>query len=308
MRTRLGTQQFVHLKRPDDCIGRPESLEHEYLKTLVARTVVEVGWDSEIEAQGPNRKWIADVLAKKNKAKLAFEIQLSPITHAELIRRSRSYAENNVRACWFVKGSVGRDFLESPSTNLPVFLLQHDDQAELRTIPFYVTINPQHRLPIKDAVTALLNREFKWCRKRRVRTIENILVLRLKNCWVCRGSFDTYTIEGNETRCDEAPRSTYLEKRRLLQPELVEAVHKYAKVHPELALRISDPAWMLNSSLGCKELAFVCVHCGYQFSFQNDSWFWRRNSETIVTIPFESKDHKYYDPHWCHSKDQDFCC
>lgn len=309
MRVRLGTQHFVHLNRPDDCIWQPESPEHEALKTLVMRTLADAGWDADIEVPGPDRRWIADVLATKNRAKLAFEIQLSPITHAELFRRHRAYAECGVRGCWFVKGPVGRDFYGEPSTDEPVFWLRQGVKAGDGTSDFMVSINPQHILPVDEAVRALLRKQFQWCDRKRIRKREWVSIIQIPSCWFCGKAFHTYEIEESFARCDGSPeRGRFVNEKRLLEPAIVGAVEKFLDEHGEYSFEVAFPALRRHPMFKREEVAFSCVHCGGAHSWRYDQWFWYRSREPIATIPIRSEDHMEEGPHWCHSKNQDFCC
>lgn len=308
MRVRENRQEFVHYRRSEDCIGRPDSPEHDYLKTVVMHAAEQAGWKADVEVLDPNRKWIADVLAVKKKAQLAFEIQLSPITHDELRRRYNLYMQSKIRSCWFVKGKVGREYIVEPSGGMPIFSLVENDQAEMGQPRFHVSITPKDHLPIKDAVCSLLNREFKWCHARRVRTVENIVLLRLNNCWFCRKPFGLYKIEGREIRCDEPPRSTYPHDHRLLEPAILEVVELYMTAHPELDICISYPQRVRDSSTGSEDIGFMCSHCRQLIGVHRHYWYWSHNTEPIATIPLEPHARLFEEPHWCQSKEQDFCC
>ncbi len=306
MRIRFGTPHFVHHSRPSDCIWKPESHEHQSLKALVMRTAIEAGWDAELEEPGPGRKWIADVIAKKKRAKYAFEIQLSPITHADLLRRQRAYAESGVRGCWFVKGPVGQSYYECPSTSEPVFWLQRSDQNAL---DFRVSVNSQHTLPVDEAVRALLGGQFRWCARRKIKKNLEVVIIRVPSCWFCHMEFETYVLEEFETRCDGEPRPRgYVDERRLIEPAIVQAVQEFVNKHSELSLNIAFPVWSQHPITKRAELSFACAHCGGNYFWNYHQWFWRRIKEPILTFPIKSGDAFEDRPHWCHSREQNFCC
>jgi len=308
MRVREKRQEFVHYRRSEECIGRPDSPEHDYLKTVVMRAVEQSGWEADVEVIDPKRRWIADVLATRNEARLAFEIQLSPITYDDLLRRYSLYKRSRVRSCWFVKGRLGRTFIEEPSSDMPVFVLERDDDAEPGSQRFSVSISPDHRYPIKDAVCALLNHQFRWCRARRARRVENIVLLRMENCWFCRKPFGMYRIEGIETQCGEAPRSTFPRDRRLLEPAVLEALESYITAHPEIDVAISYPCRLPDPITGIADVGFTCSHCDGVLGFRHHQWVWSRAALPIATIPLASEVSQFEDPHWCYSRKQDFCC
>jgi hypothetical protein len=311
MRVRLGTPHFVHFNRSPDCIWKPESPEHQTLKALVMRTVADAGWDADIEVAGPDRKWIADVFATKNRAKLAFEIQLSPITHDELWRRHQAYEQCRVRDCWFVKGPVGKDYLNDPSDDTPVFLLRQEKEGvgDVDTV-FKVSLNPQHTLPIEDAVRALLGRQFQWCAKQRIRRKEWISIVQIPRCWECRKPFHTFLLESSSARCDGYPeRERPISEWRLLEPGIVAAVQEFLNQQPgESSFNVAFPFVLQHPVSGSDDVAFSCRQCGYTYSWIHDRWFWKRHCEPTVSIPIASKDRMEDEPHWCYSREQDFCC
>jgi hypothetical protein len=87
MRVREGIQEFVHYRRTEDCIGRPDSPAHDLLKLMVVNAAKESGWIADVEVADSSlrRAWIADVLASRNKVRIAFEIQISPIIKEALL-------------------------------------------------------------------------------------------------------------------------------------------------------------------------------------------------------------------------------
>jgi competence CoiA-like predicted nuclease len=101
MRIREDYQEFVHFRRIHDCLGRPDSPTHDFLKRTVRDAARGAGWDADFEVPDPQpeRRWIADVFAHKGKAQVAIEIQISPITREELAERQQIYAACGIRSC-----------------------------------------------------------------------------------------------------------------------------------------------------------------------------------------------------------------
>jgi hypothetical protein len=97
----LGRQFFAHKARPLNCDWNPESPEHLELKAATYDAVLEVGgWSATIESNGPD--WRADVLAKRGKARIAFEVQLSAQGQATTLFREGRYEEAAVLPWWLV--------------------------------------------------------------------------------------------------------------------------------------------------------------------------------------------------------------
>jgi hypothetical protein len=211
MRVRGGTQEFVHKQRPEDCLGRPDSIEHDYLKTAVMHAVENAGWVAEVESRDPNGKWVADVLARKGSAKVIFEVQLSPITEEDLNRRYAAYQQSRIRSCWFIKGKLGRAYVIFPRDSMPIFSLEQNDEREFGESRFQVFLNEDCRLSVKDAVSALLNRELKWCPRRRTRKVETLSLLKVRNCPYCHSPFGMYQVNSTRIWCSESGHPSFSE-------------------------------------------------------------------------------------------------
>jgi len=113
--SKLGTPYFAHHKR-GDCSSAPESAEHLYLKSLVAKTAIEFGWNVVTEQRGETpdgEAWVADVFCSKGSSKLAFEIQWSYQHREEFERRQAKYVASGVRCAWLYRLHAGREYTDS---------------------------------------------------------------------------------------------------------------------------------------------------------------------------------------------------
>lgn len=108
-RSRLGTQFFAH-KAKDRCTTAPETEMHLRLKQIAVKVARAHGWEAKTEVSGlspSGEKWRADILAQKETAKVAVEIQWSGQTSDETLRRQERYRVSGVRGLWVLqKGSV----------------------------------------------------------------------------------------------------------------------------------------------------------------------------------------------------------
>lgn len=131
----LGTPFFAH-KRRGDCESASESAEHLAAKATIAKAAREAGWEAQVEARGEaprtSESWVADVLCTRGRAKVAFEVQLSPQTEEEYRRRQRIYSASGVRTLWLHKRRRNsHQFLRgSDQESLPLVHLDARDPAQ----------------------------------------------------------------------------------------------------------------------------------------------------------------------------------
>ena len=155
--SRLNNFFFAHA-RSDECASAPETAEHIYLKTQMARAAQSCGWSVVTEAPGETPdgiKWVADVLCTKGQAKVALEVQLSYQTTSELVSRQLSYEKSGVRAAWFAGHKRFKSNYIAPSRDVPIFYL----------LPFEIPDEPGisgFDLSLSAFVTALLSERIAW--------------------------------------------------------------------------------------------------------------------------------------------------
>jgi len=100
--SKLGTQFFAH-HRKRACDASRETETHLNAKRAVFEGCVDAGWRARTEAVGPEGSWRADVLAWRETAQVAFEIQWSPQSEATTRERQRGFARHGVRCCWLFR-------------------------------------------------------------------------------------------------------------------------------------------------------------------------------------------------------------
>lgn len=176
--SKLGNFFFAHERR-GECTTAPESPEHLYCKGLIARGAQSAGWTVTTERPGATPEgedWIADVFCEKGAAKIVIEVQMSPQTDEEAIRRQVRYKASGVRGAWFYgprarKTTVAFD-KDTPAFGLPL--------VEIGVVP------PVQRfgVPLDEFVIALLSKRLIWTVPEYSRP--HYVEFMHDTCWACQ--------------------------------------------------------------------------------------------------------------------------
>jgi hypothetical protein len=323
--SKLGTQHFVHARRSDACTSAPESAEHLLLKSIILVAVRNAGWDGDVEVCSPDGGWRADVMASKDKLRVAFEVQLSTIPFLELAARQQAYSDSGVRGCWF----YGYGALNPPvptTTDMPVFPFSYSINNSVAPskrgmLPDQVRIG-SHEMPLPDAVSALLNRQFRRCAKQHVTTSEGITIFRFHECWACHRDFDVFCATQCSASCDDHLRADQSEDwitsplKDAGAPWIIRKVQQYVAAHPEMNLMVTYPGWYWAQNSRRKHFTFCCFHCGALIASEIFEQLLEDNScmqspqyclGTLTNIPLRTKQEFIDSPHWCYSKANRFC-
>ena len=125
--SKLGTKHFAHARR-GPCTTAPESAEHLLAKRTIIDGIRRTQWAAKAEQEGVTPdgfKWVADVLATKGKAKVAFEVQWSRQDGEETLRRQDRYEQGGIRGLWLFRQ---HDF--PVSEIVPAFRLMFDERSK----------------------------------------------------------------------------------------------------------------------------------------------------------------------------------
>ena len=175
----LGNHFFSHHTK-GNCASAGESLKHIYIKTLIAKAAIDVGWRAITEFRGTSpsgSQWVADVYCTKGDEARVIEVQLSGQTPEEFNRRQRMYVESGVKSLWLAS-RFNRNRLE-PSLDLPVFELEMISDRSVPMIkefevslPEFVNLALSGRLRWKkDQITLLYAEDECWSCKAAIRKI-----------------------------------------------------------------------------------------------------------------------------------------
>lgn len=152
----LGNFFFAHARR-GECTTAPESAEHLYCKNLVAKAAIAAGWTVTTEMPGASpsgEEWIADVMCERGTARIALEVQMSPQTLDETIRRQTRYKASGVRSAWLLGPKV-KNVSFTSNKDLPAFSLS----------PVSVGVEPtveRFKVQLSEFVQGMLNKQLRW--------------------------------------------------------------------------------------------------------------------------------------------------
>ncbi len=165
--SKLGTRFFAHARK-GICKTAPESAEHILAKIEIVEGIRRTSWVATAEhkdSEGGN--WQADVLATKNKSRIAFEVQWSRQTLAETNKRHIRYKASGVRDVWLFKQYDFRS-----DKDLPAFQIRYDEQQNSFDVYIPSPLNrfSLHKdkyslfppIPIRDFVEGCLTGKLKF--------------------------------------------------------------------------------------------------------------------------------------------------
>lgn len=124
--SKLGTKHFAHARR-GPCTTAPESAEHLLAKRMIIEGIRKTEWAPMSEQSGESPgfgAWVADVMATKDAAKIAFEVQWSRQDQAETRYRQERYKAARVRGLWLFRQ---HDFPVQNET--PAFRIDFDEAS-----------------------------------------------------------------------------------------------------------------------------------------------------------------------------------
>jgi len=293
----------VH-KAAGDCTSHePETAEHRAAKSAAYLAVRESGWSGDVEVpcnSGPQPGWIADVLATRDQARVAIEIQWSRQDHEQFVQRQARYAADGVRAVWFARHTahLPGDAIKA----LPVFPLERGEDNSFTT-----GIGP-HTLPLSDAVTALLSRRVQFREvltareqpKRVVDVYEYNCHRCGKDCVIWHDTGEQFTSRCGQLVGQYAGFSLWDDDRTEANQETAQKVRKAVTDHGALP-RPAVVSRRYSRTVGDRYMAFSCPHCSALFG----DWHVRND---LMSLAYEDPALRVEVPtstvsepgaHWC---------
>ena len=76
--------------------------------TGVQTCALPIYWETSVEFPSADRTWISDVFAQKDGRKIVFEIQLSPLSSADLLSRDTRYRDEGIESYWLLDNYLDR--------------------------------------------------------------------------------------------------------------------------------------------------------------------------------------------------------
>ncbi len=318
-----GLRFFAHYPK-QDCglhLTGPETAEHQLAKTTLADAARAAGWDAQVEAVGPSREWIADVLITRGDERVALEVQWSPQKLEDFEARTARYHASGVKCVWFTGPANHKHSLPGG--------YQLDGNAEdglTITVPSTLGTHGRRVPSLREGAENLFSGAFRSTAQVKVK------VLRIDHmpfrCWSCQGWSSRWFIGAarGTSRCGKEVRlnleRTGHGEMPIASGELVPAAGydgetaygpewgTFAQARPEehaqkavfahLARhRMSPPcsyARRTSKQVPSGYIAAVCPRCG---SMQGDAYFDPRFPRfQQVGVPFASQV-TVPARHWC---------
>ena len=181
----LGTFFFAHSRR-GDCTSAPETKEHLLAKSVIAKAVVSAGWEALTESRGADQDgsvWVADVLATKGSAKIAFEVQWSKQADNETRIRQERYKRSDVRGLWLLR----QEEFESDQ-DLPAFRLLYNQTSNSFTVEIKFrsySMSGGQQIELSDFVRGCLSRKLRWAPGKNLKVPARFDGVEI-NCWRCK--------------------------------------------------------------------------------------------------------------------------
>ncbi|WP_312165392.1 competence protein CoiA family protein [Massilia timonae] len=191
------TPHFYHLAGAPGCSGGgKESAEHLGMKAAIGAAALVAGWQAEAEAEqrrpDGTLEWRADILARRGRARIAFEVQLSNPDWTGMHERQLRYRASGVRGMWFVR--TAKPFPQQTSHAMPVFRVSGPPDRRMVHLAApadwdVVWQHCQESVPLADFVERALTRRLNWAPLRdswmQAKALVSVRLTAYGRCWCC---------------------------------------------------------------------------------------------------------------------------
>ena len=253
-----GTQHFVH--QVDIGCKQSESEVHQLAKLEIVRACRELKLQAVPEYEGNG--WRADVLVKHPKWNVVFEVQVSPQTFQETIRRQQAYRNDEIRCCWLFSSVPERQALSHQQLSLlsqhatPMFLLHYREQSPSS---FSVEVNGAER-PLRQFVRDLLTKKLRYSQSQAVTGVKARVDLWRTYCPSCGFTIYLFGVVDLQAKSECGAAITLGHNRySLLYPDSYSAfLDQYVKGIPRELHEFLN----IQRQEGLPFREFVCAGCG----------------------------------------------
>jgi hypothetical protein len=252
--SKLGTRHFVH-RRSDGCPGSGETFQHLWLKAEILAACDDAGWPAQPEVAGEG--WRADVLASRERSRVAFEVQWSRQDEPATRFRQERYGAAGIRACWLHRGEP-----PAPSRELPVFQLVRDDEQVA------VVQLSGRSYGVREFVGLLLRGKVRFSETQTVRLRVSFIDM---DCWKCRKPAHIYFVR-QHNRCGWAPNSLRYADVDEFDPAVLALVRQWlAGEGRGTNVKLGEIKPRYSRTMETSYTSFGCPHCNSIFG----DWFVR---------------------------------
>ncbi|AMM31617.1 hypothetical protein SA2016_0931 [Sinomonas atrocyanea] len=263
-RSKLGLKHFAHKPGQNCPLHWDETQEHLELKALLAKAARAAGWEATLEFAADDRSWIADVLVTDGSRRIALEVQWSPQSEDDFVRRQRRYAAAGLECLWFVSsGNVDH------AGQVPAFELRGARGSW--SLHLMTALGHRTDVPLCDVLVHLLAGNYREPIEPFIQAY-SVQVAMVK-CWkdACARWLTVWRLDDVQikTRCGLEgtlevfydPFARLFPKQRLEQEFAADVLQWLG--HPEVDLpRVATFASRHSKAADRTYLAYCCPHCG----------------------------------------------
>ncbi|QDT10684.1 competence protein CoiA [Planctomycetes bacterium K23_9] len=301
--SKLGTRHFYHA-RGAECSSPRETLEHLLAKERIILGGHDAGFQVEAEAIGEG--WRADVLARKGKVEIAFEVQWSSQTLDETHSRQERYKKDGIRCAWLFRRLPKNS---RPARDLPMFKIDFKDRAD-------PIVEGQ---PLRKFAKDLLSGRYKFCERTLVASEQELIIQILPTvCWKCKQNCHVFRVVNQAMGL----LSTHQEPIAYLDDGFDEGVDfckEAVRFIRELRSQKSDIQFFFgevkNRYSRTKRRSYLSQGCPFCDALFGDHYL-HHDGDLLSTEPI--LEHKLVvavlkrpiveKAHWCFSETMQFCC
>ena len=305
--SKLGTRHFVHRKGTDCGFGKGETFEHMLLKARILRGCRDAGYEVDTEEEGDG--WRADVLAKNDKWKFAFEIQWSPQTYEETVERQLRYEKADIRCAWIFRKMPDQSastIVHQPQKYIPMFQVEWDmyDRPEICG------------LDVETFAKELLLSHFCLCERVMLEPVQIIMLeIAETSCWKCKRNYHVIHFNKHDSPLVDIHGGKHDDWDDIFpdgveySPIVIDALNMYKRTAKgrkyaigEIKPRYSHTEKKTYVSQGCP----YCDALNGRFYLEMEWHELEFIGHLYLAIPLPENS-SIEGTHWCHSENKHFC-